>query len=242
MQLIINNTLKQPLTLPLNYNYIIQSAIYSLLQSSSGYSNFLHNQGYSSEKRQYRLFTFGMLKGNYTISDGKITFHNNVELEIRSPEAIFISTLKKSIEENGINYGGTLVAPADIDVKIKDTEVEDTEIKIIMNSPLVLYSTDVETKKTQFYNPLDADFVQRVNTNLKNKYRAYSGIELEDEIDIEVICVGIKDKVVTKYKGFYITGWKGEFRLSGNRKLLDFLYQVGLGCKNSQGFGMFDIY
>ena len=50
-----------------------------------------------------------------------------------------------------------------------------------------------------------------------------------------------KDKYLTKYKGFFINGWKGIYQLSGERKYLDFLYQTGLGAKNSQGFGMFDV-
>ena len=38
-----------------------------------------------------------------------------------------------------------------------------------------------------------------------------------------------------------ISGWYGEYYLVGKRKYLDFLYQTGLGSKNSQGFGMFDV-
>ena len=36
-------------------------------------------------------------------------------------------------------------------------------------------------------------------------------------------------------------GYKGVYKLEGERKYLDFLFQVGLGSKCSQGFGMFDI-
>lgn len=46
---------------------------------------------------------------------------------------------------------------------------------------------------------------------------------------------------MTKYKGFYISGWLGEYELSGEAKYLDFLYQTGLGSKNAQGFGLFDV-
>ena len=53
--------------------------------------------------------------------------------------------------------------------------------------------------------------------------------------------VGRRDKYVTKYKGFYLSAWLGEYQLTGPRKNLDFLYQTGLGCRNSQGFGMFEI-
>lgn len=48
-------------------------------------------------------------------------------------------------------------------------------------------------------------------------------------------------KMVTKYQGHYIIAWYGEYILSGKRKYLDFLYQVGIGAKNSQGFGMIEM-
>ena len=48
-------------------------------------------------------------------------------------------------------------------------------------------------------------------------------------------------KFVIGWKIFYISGWFGEYRLEGNRKHLDFLYQAGFGSKNSQEFGMYEI-
>ena len=48
-------------------------------------------------------------------------------------------------------------------------------------------------------------------------------------------------KLVTKYKGGFINAWFGDYELSGERKYLDFLFQTGLGGKNAQGFGMFEV-
>ena len=53
--------------------------------------------------------------------------------------------------------------------------------------------------------------------------------------------VRTRDRIVTNYKGQYITAYKGQYVLAGERKYLDFMYQAGLGAKNAQGFGMFDI-
>ncbi|MBQ8166545.1 MAG: CRISPR-associated endoribonuclease Cas6, partial [Lachnospiraceae bacterium] len=61
-------------------------------------------------------------------------------------------------------------------------------------------------------------------------------------VRLEPIKVTQKDKYVTKYKGIYVSGWKGIYQLSGEAKYLDFLYQTGLGAKNAQGFGMFEIH
>ncbi|RKX92249.1 MAG: CRISPR-associated endoribonuclease Cas6, partial [Spirochaetes bacterium] len=41
--------------------------------------------------------------------------------------------------------------------------------------------------------------------------------------------------------GTIIKGWTGTFVLNGNRKILKLAYYTGLGSKNSQGFGMFEV-
>ncbi len=64
---------------------------------------------------------------------------------------------------------------------------------------------------------------------------------VDDGIEVEVVDYSPKDKVIAKYKGFYLDGWKGRYKLKGKRKYLNFLYQVGLGAKNAQGFGMFKV-
>ena len=41
--------------------------------------------------------------------------------------------------------------------------------------------------------------------------------------------------------GFYVTGWRGSYLLSAEPQVLDLLYQTGLGSRNAQGFGLFDL-
>ena len=45
----------------------------------------------------------------------------------------------------------------------------------------------------------------------------------------------------TQYQLFMHHNWKGIYELSGKSEYLNFLYDVGIGAKNSQGFGMFDV-
>ena len=44
------------IVLPIHYNYIVQSAIYNSI--SDELADFLHNTGYSTEKRTFKLFLF----------------------------------------------------------------------------------------------------------------------------------------------------------------------------------------
>ena len=239
MQLIISHSLPEKLILPMGYHHVLQSIIYHNLQESAGISTFLHNRGFDADKRQYRMFVFSGLKGKYEIEAGKIIFREQVSFQVRSPEHLFLKLLKESIEKNGINYLGQRYT--DVKVTLADDVISTNHLKIRMLSPICIYSTDRESGKTHFYGPDEAEFAKRVNENFRRKYLAYTGIEPSSDIVLKPLRIEKKDKYVTKYKGFYISGWLGEYELSGEPKYLDFLYQTGLGSKNSQGFGMFEV-
>lgn len=48
--------------IPLNYQYPASALIYKILsKSGSEFSNWLHENGYSDDKRRFKLFTFSRL-------------------------------------------------------------------------------------------------------------------------------------------------------------------------------------
>lgn len=239
MQLEIRHEVPGRLVLPINYHHILQSIIYRELPAAYGYSRQMHDGGYMSGSRQFKLFTFSLIKGRYEIWDGKIIFRESVSWEVRSPDIYMMQLLAESIRRHGIRYGEQQFA--DVAVCLSDGTVETEDICIRMRSPICLYSTDPETKKTCFYAPDEEEFGRRLNENFIRKYRACYGVDAAGGITIEPVRVSHRDKYVTRYKAFYLSGWLGRYRLRGPRKYLDFLYQTGLGSRNSQGFGMFDI-
>ena len=48
-------------------------------------------------------------------------------------------------------------------------------------------------------------------------------------------------RIVSRFKRSTIVSYGGSYVLRGNGKLINFLYDAGLGSKNSQGLGMFNI-
>lgn len=239
MQLTIQHNVGRDLTLPINYQHILQSIIFRHLQQVPEYSAFLHNNGFGADKRKFKLFTFGPICGGYRINGRYITFFDTVRWEVRSAEPYFLKLLQVSIQENGIIYGSQEYP--DVETVLEDKEVEKEEVRIRMLSPICVYATDRESGRTEYFSPDSEEFAIRVNENFCRKYRAYTGMEPDSDIELQVLRVEPRDKCVTKYKGFYITAWKGRYVLRGERKYLDFLYQTGLGSKNSQGFGMFEL-
>ena len=169
MQLVLNIQLEEPLVLPMNYNHIVQSIIYRALSVMPDYAEFLHQSGYTSGKRQYKMFQFGQLQGHYKMADRKFIFDTEVSLEIRSPEPLLINLLVDSFYRNGIAFGKTTYR--DIYMEIYDYTIEENHIVVQMKSPLTVYSTDEFTNNTYYYNPQEEAFFDAVNSNFTGNIR-----------------------------------------------------------------------
>lgn len=239
MQLVVHIRLDEPLVLPINYNHIVQSIIYNALSILPDYADFLHNSGYMLGKRNFKMFQFSQLNGGYRIYDKQIIFDSTVSLEIRSPEPLLINLLAESFYCYGITFGYTRYT--DIELELYDYTIEESELLIQMKSPVTVYSTDRETRQTYFFHPDEPEFFEAVNYNFQRKYLAYFGVRPGSSLKMEKHESGKLKKFVTNYQGSYVIAWFGQFKLSGQRKYLDLLYQTGLGAKNSQGFGMFEV-
>ena len=240
MQLLIELQKIDQFILPVNYNYLLQSMIYNLLKNKEDLSAQLHEIGHQFEDKHFKLFTFSLLQGQYKMRGKQIEFLDKVRFEIRTIDQSVLLTIAESLSElDKLKIGRNLVKI--LNVKIEQKKLTETSYKIRMMSPLVARSTDAETKKTLYYNPFDTEFNSRIIENFARKYQAYCHKVPTGRFDIEPINFSLKNKLVTKYKDYLITGWKGEFEIRGDAEVLDFLYQVGLGEKNSMGFGMFVI-
>ena len=239
MQLIVHMKLEKPLSLPINYNHILQAVIYRTLSIMPDYSQFLHGDGFVRGQRKYKIFQFSQLNGLYQIQNKRITFYDEVSFEIRSPEPLLIRLAADAIWENGITLSEYTFR--NIQLELYDYTIEESDIRIRMKPPLTVYSTDPETKKSYYFEPDQEEFYRLVNDNFRRKYQAYYGVFPHRSVEMKNEEDGVYRKLVTRYKESYITAWYGTYCLKGERKYLDFLYQTGLGSKNSQGFGMFEL-
>lgn len=240
MQLVIKAKLEQPVSLPLAHHHMLQAVCYHLMREPGLDKSFYHDTGVTFGDHVYRLFTFGPLQGLYRIKNKRICFQDEIIWEVRSEDVHCLQLMEYNLHQEGLLLGGEKIT--DIKTVLLNQCIEEESIIIAMRSPICVYETNLETKYVTYYAPDQRAFVDAVVDNFVRKYYAtydelpYTGIA------VEPLLVNEKDKYVTRYKNYYITGWKGIYRLSGRRKYLDFLYQTGLGAKNAQGFGMFDLF
>ena len=223
--------------IPVNYNYYIQSSIFALLaDEDAGFSAMLHDNAYGG-KYKYKMFTFGELKGRNHFHDKKLYYEGDIRLEIRSASDMFLQVIMNS----ALRTRKIRIWKHDLQIKNVELftyQITDSLIKVRTLTPIIA-KEQTDDNKTIYYSPQDVRFIRRIREGFESKYEAFSGEKPRTSIDMLPVKEG--KKVVTNYKGTWINAYHGIFQLYGEPESLQFLYDVGLGAKTSQGFGMFDV-
>ncbi len=239
-------TRDRDITLPISYNYHVQSMIYNNI--SNTLADKLHKKGFAFEKRKFRMYVFSRIMGKYRVNkkDKKIIFKNPVSLIFSTPYNILTQSLAENIMKgDNVKIGSNELFINSIEV-FKNKTFDDT-VKIKLLSPITVYSTlfknDGKSKKTYYYTPYEEEFNDLIHDNIIKKYTAFNNKEPKNKkFRIEPVKVTQKrNHIVSFYKNTVIKGWTGIYSLTGSPELIGFSYDSGLGSKNSQGFGMWEV-
>ena len=239
MQIFLN-LYGENVVLPIAHRYQLQGMIYQgLREGNEHYSRYLHDQGKVYDDRQFKLFTFGPLMGQYEVQDKMICFDGSLGLEIRSIDTPFIQSLLYSfIPGSTVSLMGNPLLV--MGCQLGDNTVFHRQIRIRMLSPIVSYWTE-DDGYTRYFSPAEPEFYASVIKNAQRKWGSAGGDPSEFAFSISLAEGCIPKKQVTTFKNTRINGWFGEYLLEGTPQVLDLLYNTGLGSKNSHGFGMFEI-
>lgn len=244
MRLTCQFEFKDELELPIHYNHMLQGLIYNNL-TDEALRTFLHEVGFKNGKRSYKMFTYSRLLGKYEINkkNKTIIFESPVKLHISSLVDDFVNDLSTSLfKSNKLFLGNKEIQLASINAEYPI--FKDRKSKVEMLSPVVIYSSiKIDGKnKTVYYSPEDSIFSEKIKENLIRKYTAIHGQEPEDD-EFIIKYIGKKEpkKSVIRYHKTMINGYNGRYLIEGNPELIRLAYFVGIGSKNSQGFGCFKL-
>ncbi len=243
VEIFLEGNNKNSIILPINYNSILQGFIYDNLPDQI--AEFIHNNGFKIGKRTFKLFTFSRIIGKFKIENRNILFRNPIKIVVASAYDEMIRGLASELtKRDTILLGGNELRLSSINVEMPPLIYNQVLIKML--SPITVYSTLLSPdgkKKTYYYSPFEEEFSKLIKENLIRKYTALYGTELTQErfFKVEPKKVTKKDEKIVKYKGTVIRGWMGQYILKGNIELIKLAYYTGLGSKNSQGFGCFEI-
>lgn len=226
-------------SIQINYNYFLSSLIYENLPDGGAQ---LYDTGFPYEKRKFRLFTFSRLRGPYTIKGRDMIFKGKLEFVFTTAiEEIASDFAKSIIGKESVRLGSAEMRTSAVYVH-EEPELS-SHLFIRASSPITMYSTLLTSdgkKKTYYYSPYEKEFSPLIDKNLRKKYAAIHKKEYEGG-PFKISPIGRQREVIVDYKGTIIKGWTGIFELSGDTALMKIAYDAGIGGKNSEGFGCFDI-
>jgi len=204
---------ESPIVLPIHYNHILKGFIFSNLI------------------KEEIPFTFSNIFGLKRINNKKIIFQNGCHF--------YVSTLKeelnKGLEGTILNLGKNAVRISEI-TPLEEV-VKEPPITVKTLSPVTVFVRE-ENGKTKYFSPSSEEFYRLIEENINEKAKRFFNRELSF-VKVKPSEGSVFKKAVIQYRNrFVVEAWKGIFEIEGEREAIETALKLGLGYKNSQGFGM----
>ena len=123
-------------------------------------------------------------------------------------------------------------------IMLPEKNITAESINIKFQSPLV--ARNRQNQKDYYYSYTNPEkFLETLKINIREELKI-TDIPLETIETFEITPIEPK-KVIIKFYEKQIETSIGKFNIKGDKRLLEYLYKVGLGSKRSAGFGMFQI-
>jgi CRISPR-associated endoribonuclease Cas6 len=239
--------LQRGATLPLNYHHALASFIYATLASGSfEFASQLHDVGYKTNGRSFKLFTFSRLQTTKARrEDDKLVLeHPEVSLQITSPVGEFIEHLIGGFSGNPeLEIANAKFHLAHAELLPPPVFQERMSFRAL--SPIT-ESIRGEREHPTFLSLKD-EWSEVIRANLLRKHEVLYGHPPDDnrltwlwdqEYIARVEQKGKRLSVLREIHGIKIRGWLAPFKVEGSTALIELGYEAGFGARNSMGFGM----
>lgn len=242
--------------LPQGYNPYVQGLVNACIPEDIKWSGIATG----TEEAHFKLFTFSQLYAksveriDIALRDGveadghvhyQLVMSSPVWFYLSSPSPEFIEALVPRLEQaHDLHLERNLVQSVRVvaayPVTIPTHGLVTWRIRTI--SPITVYQSESkDSNSAHYFAPDDPLFSKIVLDNAVRKYYAWTQEKAPSD-GFSISCLDHTPHLaVISFKDTPVHGYTGRFQLTGDAKLLSFLYESGLGGKNSHGFGMFDI-
>ncbi|MDR3597939.1 CRISPR-associated endoribonuclease Cas6 [Clostridium sp.] len=231
--------------LPLNYNYLILSLIKNNLSKENP---MLFQKLYGdNEDYEFRTkpFTFSVKLENFQIKDDEVTLERHALLTISTSDYIFGSVIYNCfLKEKSYEYQNKYKLQIGKVSVLKEKNINSNQVVFKTLSPIIL-----KNKLGEFLKIEDLNYEKELNYITDKVIESYRGNGLKQELKFEPVLMKkrvIKEKIseFTEKTGkeiYYITGYEGIFKLTGDKEDLSLIYKMGLGVRRSSGGGCLEI-
>lgn len=234
--------------LPLNYTYELSSVVYKIFsKSDKEFAVWLHENGFSSGNKKFKLFTFSRLHVPLFRIEGEFMhiLSDTVEWQIsflpeRSTLEFISGVFQNQTFELGTRQANVRFNVYEISVMPPPIFTETMEFETL--SPICI-SLRRENEKVDYLSPDNPEALPIIRQNLLNKYFAFHGKEYDSKFDFNFEVLSKPKSVLVTIKSntpqqTRVHGFMCRFRMTAPLELMKVAYDAGVGEKGSTGFGM----
>jgi len=229
------------INVPFNYNHVISAIIYDLIDDID-YANELHS------KSTFKYFCFSQINisKRKMVDGGFISQNGRINFIVSSPDDKLITELVNGImKKSFITFLGQKLSIYKCEI-IKQP-IFTSKMEFFTLSPIIVTTKkEVDGKLREWDLAPSDDFYNGIKNNLLKKYLKFNNLESTDKtINVYSNMKSVKRKRISINKGentTYHRAYSMDIVLEGDVDLIKFAYDCGLSSKNSQGFGLVDIY
>ncbi|MEO0090481.1 MAG: CRISPR-associated endoribonuclease Cas6, partial [candidate division WOR-3 bacterium] len=99
LKIVLTNSKEEKIVLPIHYNHLLQAFIYNNIDKDL--ANFLHNEGYKYQKRNFKMFVFSRIfSKEMGLHKEEIIFDKEIYFFLSSPIKEFLSQFAEKLLKN----------------------------------------------------------------------------------------------------------------------------------------------
>ena len=228
---------KNNFKVPFNYNHILSAIIYNKI-ADLNFANELHSS------KSFKFFTFSQIyiPKRRIVKDGIIAKDGVISFYISSPNDFLIKSLVDGfLEDSEISFQNQKLTIQKIEALKTPEFSSKSEFKTL--APIIVRTKKEIDGELKIWDLAPSDkFFKSLENNLIKKYIKFNNLTKTDKkINIYSDMNFVKRKRISINKGNATTPHRAylmDLILEGDLNLIEFAYDVGIGEKNSMGFGM----
>lgn len=228
---------KNNFKVPFNYNHILSAIIYNKI-ADLNFANELHSS------KSFKFFTFSQIyiPKRRIVKDGIIAKDGVISFYISSPNDFLIKSLVDGfLEDLEISFQNQKLTIQKIEALKTPEFSSKSEFKTL--APIIVRTKKEIDGELKIWDLAPSDkFFKSLENNLIKKYIKFNNLTKTDKkINIYSDMNFVKRKRISINKDNATTHHRAymmDLILEGDLDLIEFAYDVGIGEKNSMGFGM----
>lgn len=228
---------KNNFKVPFNYNHILSAIIYNKI-ADLNFANELHSS------KSFKFFTFSQIyiPKRRIVKDGIIAKDGVISFYISSPNDFLIKSLVDGfLEDLEISFQNQKLTIQKIEALKTPEFSSKSEFKTL--APIIVRTKKEIDGELKIWDLAPSDkFFKSLENNLIKKYIKFNNLtKTNKKINIYSDMNFVKRKRISINKDNATTHHRAymmDLILEGDLDLIEFAYDVGIGEKNSMGFGM----